>query len=110
MQGRDDDPWEVALTGPQRLPEVSLLRLGGHTGRRAGAHHVDENGGDLHHGRRADSLGHEGEATAGGRAHGPYTGVAGPDDHVRHSDLVLHLPDHDAQVPRFLRKPVQDAR
>ena len=36
------DPFEIALAGSERLPEVTLFGLGGHSGRGPGAHHVDE--------------------------------------------------------------------
>ena len=98
--GAGDDPRIVAVAGAQHLPEVALLGLGGNPGGRTGALHVDHHDRSLHHGRHAEAFGHQGEAAAGGGAHGAHAGVRGADRHVDHADLVFHLPDHDAGLAR----------
>ena len=100
----------VALARPQHLPQVALLGLGGHPRRGAGAHDVDEDGGDLHDARHAERLGHQREAAAGGGAHGAGAGVRRPDNHVGHRDFALALPDHDAELTGVRGHPVQHPR
>ena len=104
------DPFEIALAGSERLPEVTLLGLGGHSGRGPGAHHVDEHHRNLHHGGRSDGLGHEGEAAARRGAHGAGPGVGRSHRHVGHADLVLDLAHHDAEFAGVLGHPVEHAR
>ena len=82
VRRRDDDARVVALPGAQHLPQVALLGLGRHARGRAGALDVDADDRDLHHRRRAQRLGHEREAAAGGGAHGAAAGVRGADGHV----------------------------
>ena len=109
VQRRHDEPGEIALAGAQQLPEVALLRLGGHARGGAGPLHVHQHDGYLHHGGGADGLRHQGEPAAGGGGHGACARVRCADDHVRNADLVLNLPHHDAQVAGVLRHPVQHA-
>ena len=101
-----DEFGEVSLTGAEHLPQVALLRLGGHTGRGTGALHVDDHDGYLHHGGGADRLGHQREAATGGGAHGAAAGMRRSDGHADDADLVLHLTYHDAQFAGVGRHPV----
>ena len=106
---RDDDPRVVSLAGAQHLPEIALFGLGGHTRGRSCPLHVDADDGDLHHGRRAEGLAHERKPATRGRAHDAAARVRRPDRHVDHADLVLDLSNHDAELTRVPRHPVQHA-
>ena len=105
----DDERGIIALARAEHLPEIALLGLGRHARGRAGALHIHANDRRFDHARHADGLGHQGKAAAAGRAHRPATGMGRADDHVHHADLVLHLPNHDAELPRVLRHPHQHA-
>ena len=97
---RDDDARIIALPGAEHLPEIALLGLGRHAGGRAGALHIDADNRRFDHPRHADRLGHERKAAAAGRAHRAAASVRRADGHVHHADLVLDLPDHDAELAR----------
>ena len=86
-----------------------MLGLGRHARGRSGALHIDADDRRFDHARHADRLGHQRKAAAAGRAHRAATGVGRADDHVHHADLVLDLPDHDAELPRVRRHPHQHA-
>jgi hypothetical protein len=92
----------------EHLPEVALLGLGGNTRGRAGSLTVDDHHRGFDHGGHAESLAHQGEATARCSAHRADARVSRADRHIDHADLVLHLPDHDAGFARVCRHPVQD--
>ncbi len=107
IQRRRDDAWEVAKRRAQRLPQVALLGLGGHTGGRAGAHAIDRHHGNLGHGRQAETFGHQRKTAARGRAHGTHTRMGRADCHIDDADLVFHLAHQDARLASVRRHPVQ---
>ncbi len=109
VEGGGDDAGVVAEGCAEHLPEVALLGLGGNAGGGAGALAVDDDDGNLGLGGEAEAFGHEGEAAAGGRAHGANAGVGGADGHVDDADLVLDLADHDVGLAGVGGHPVEDA-
>ncbi len=107
---RDDDARIIALSRAQHLPEIALLGFGRHSGGRPGALHVDADQRNFHHGRGAETLGHQRKAAARGRAHGAAAGVSGADRHVDDTDLIFHLAHDDIQLARVPCHPVENSR
>src|SRR5688572_5255482 len=87
------------------LWQIPLLRFRRHTCSRTRALHVDTDNRRLDHPRHADGFTHQRKSAARSRAHGPAPRVRRADHHVHHSDLILDLPHHDAQLPRVRRHP-----
>ena len=107
---RHDETLEIPLARAEHLPEVSLLGLGGNAGGGSGPLNVDKHGGNLHHCRTPNGLGHQRESTARRGTHRTAPRVGGADGHVGHGDLVLHLADHDAEFATVLGHPVEHSR
>src|SRR5712691_2290055 len=100
----------VTKCGAQHLPQVALLGLGGNAGGWTGSLAVDDDHRSFDHGGHAKAFAHQGEAPARRCTHGAHAGVSRADRHVDHTDLVFHLPDHNAGFARVRRHPVQNAR
>ena len=107
IQRSGDDAGEVSEGCAQRLPQVALFGLGGHSGGWACAHAVDGDNWNLRHGREAEAFGHEREASAGGGAHGANAGMRRADGHVDDADLVFYLTHQDAGLASVPGHPVQ---
>ena len=107
---RRDDARVVPLSRAEHLPQIPLLRLGGHARGRSGPLHVDADHGDLHHRGGAERFGHQRESAARGGAHRAAAGMRRADRHVDDADLVLDLPHHDPELARVPCHPHQHAR
>ena len=101
-RGHDDDR-VIAVGSPSRLHEVALRGPRRHAGRRAAAHHVDDDARRLGHRGVAEILLHQRKAGSAGGGHRLDAAERSADDGGERSDLVLHL-DEDAVDARQLAR------
>ena len=90
--------------------QVALLRLGGDTGGRPPAHHIEYGHRRLAGHRQADALGHQGQAGAGGCRKRRYSAKSRTDRHIDCRQLVLRLQQLPAQLLQAARHPLQHIR
>ena len=98
-----------AVAAVQRLQQVGLLGLGGQTGRRAAALHVDDEQRQLHHHAEADGLGLERDAGTRRAGDAERAAVGRAERGADARDLVLGLEGQDVEV-LVLGQLVQDVR
>ena len=79
------------MRGVSRRQHVGLLGAGGHAGRRAGALHVEQHGGDLREVRQPQELAHQRQTRAAGGGEGAGAVPAGADHHADGRQLILRL-------------------
>ena len=99
----------IAEGSAQHLPEIALLRLGRDARGRASPLTVNYDDRSFHHGGHAEAFTHQGEAAAGSGTHRANASVGGANRHIDHTNLIFHLPHHDAGLARVRRHPVQNA-
>ena len=103
----DDRQRRLAVAAVHREQEVGLLGLGGQSGRRTAALHVDDDQRQLEADGEPERLRLEVEPGTAGGGDAELTGERGADRHRGGGDLVLGLQRADAEV-LVLRQLVQD--
>ena len=99
----------VAEGSAQHLPEIALLCLGRDSRGRASPLTINHYHRCFHHGGHAEAFTHQGEAAAGSGTHRANASVGRANRHIDYTNLIFHLPHHDAGLARVSRHPVQNA-
>src|SRR5206468_12331703 len=102
---RNDDAWKIPRSRTENLPKIALLSLCWNASRRAATLHVHADNWRFDHTCHANAFSHQRETAPGSGAHGTATRMRGADDHINHSNFVLHLANHDAELAGMGRHP-----
>ena len=108
VERRDDDMRRVAVQAVDRDVEVALFGFRRDAGRRAAAHHVDDNQRRLGGDGEAKRFDHQRQAGTGRRGQRGNAAETRADDHVDRGQFILRLHQHAAALLQRRGQPFED--